>query len=233
MDEDFAEARMAHINSVSHEPVLPPVTFDYYGLPPSWNGLRWLDVVNGDWAALWLGHLSSDFASGLLVGTLPRSIFDVWSARSGVRRDNTTAALSLACQRFAEIVSPDRGVTGPTGARTKNHRHAEQQAEGYINWPLNSWNVNGEVMDAHVWTFAGAWVGLCEDLPDAHLIAVGVGLPPEDLKLDTVQNSAMYGVDLTKPLTAAAMRGQRTHEMTMPHPNQNSWHPEQLALLDN
>jgi hypothetical protein len=216
---------------IGEEVVLPPLTFAHYGLVVSWHGLRWLDVIHGGGAVLWLGHWQPECGHGVLIGTAPRDRFDSWFRRSIETPDSSSAVVATAVELLFAVTLPERQVPGRPGISRAVLGHALAQARSSETWPTVSWRADGNSVVARIWHFAGAWIGFTEDLSDAHLVAVGVGIAPARLELATVGDDSLYGVDLSVPLTHKGLRGHRTADMVMPRPNRDGWHPDQLALV--
>jgi hypothetical protein len=208
---------------------VPVLDYIHYGLNESWSGLRWLDLVVGDGVALWLGHAMPELRQGLIVGTFPRRRFDEWSLRLLGFTDGVTAVASLACEQLIRITMPDRNAPQIPGVGRATIDYVNKKAALNREWGVVSWRVDELDVAASVWQFAGAWVGITEGLPGYYLAMVGVGFDPSNVHMGSV-NDADYGFSV-EHVPVVGVRGRRTSGMAMPRPNQDRWHPDQIALV--
>ncbi|SFP52939.1 hypothetical protein SAMN05421810_102861 [Amycolatopsis arida] len=216
------------------EQVSPPADFPVYGLDERWRGPRWLDFFEGRpgdpvWA-VWLGHREAEGDHGVRVGTLPRERYDeVMSPRGG---DTRVPVAFSAAFGLVNLTLPDGSVPRPEGLIPALVEHAERQAKRHREWPRVAWEVDGRWAQAAVWSFADAWAGFTDVLEDAYLVAVGIGVQPEGLRLVPAAG-AEYGVDLAAPLDPGELTLMRRArpEAWLPPPRRDGYHPDQLALL--
>lgn len=212
----------------------PAVDFAAYGVEFSWRGHRWLDFFehsdDGPMWALWLGHGTPEGDGGIRVGTLPRARYDeMFSPRSD---DHLEPVAFSGAFSLVNHTLPNLKVPRPEGLLPALVRHAEQAAHRHAGWPRYRWEVDGRPVDAAVWGFAGGWTGFVGDLDEAYLVAVGIGVPAEGLRLTTIADGAAYGMDLGAPPSLAELnvRRQEHPETVLPTPNPDAFHPDQLAL---
>ncbi|WP_116044214.1 hypothetical protein [Amycolatopsis palatopharyngis] len=218
------------------EQVSPPVDFPIYGLDWGWRGPRWLDFFEGRpgepvWA-LWLGHREEGGEHGVRVGTLPRDRYDsALSPRSG---DPLVAVAFSAAFGLINLTLPDGSVPRPDGLIPAMVEHAEEQAKRHAQWPRVAWDIGGRWAQASIWSFAGAWAGFTDLLDDAYLVAIGIGVQPEGMRLVPVgSNAKNYGIDLAAPLDATELARQRhvRPDTWLPPPRRDAFHADQLALV--
>ncbi|OZM72533.1 hypothetical protein CFN78_12845 [Amycolatopsis antarctica] len=90
-------------------------------------------------------------------------------------------------------------------------------------------------MAVRVREFAGGWAAFTLDVPEAGLLANGIGTPPGDLDLRTVDPAGQhgYGVDLAAPLPVAppGVRERDWASTGLRNPNHDGPHADHLALL--
>ncbi|WP_216213924.1 hypothetical protein [Amycolatopsis aidingensis] len=222
--------------STAVEPVSPPPDFPVYGLDQAWQGPRWLDFFEAKqgapaWA-LWLGHRAEDGSGGVRIGTLPRSRYDAtFTPRGG---DNLAPVAFSAAFGLVNLTLPDAAVQRPDGLIPALVEHAEQQAKRHAEWRRVTWDVEGTPVRAAVWRFAGAWAGFTDALGGTYLVAVGIEVQPEGLRLSRFPGSKEHGIDLDAPLDLVEL-GRQRHERPdtwLPPPRRDSFHPDQLAVLD-
>ncbi|MBO0839406.1 MAG: hypothetical protein J2O49_01075 [Sciscionella sp.] len=219
---------------MSYKLIAPAVTFVYYGLPASWQGLRWLErPCDEALAALWLGHVTRDGNSGILIGTLPRQYFDSWYRPTSVAVDSSTAAIVSGVDDMLNLLFPAPSVPRYPGISSAMRDFVYDKVRQHGQWPRVTWQIDKNTVSAKLFEFAGVWVATTEALPDAHIIAVGVGIEYDHLELESVIDDSLYGVDLSTESTFVDLRRNRRPEMVMPHPNHHRWHPDQLALIDH
>lgn len=99
--------------------------------------------------------------------------------------------------------------------------HLTERASDLSRWPRVTWTVDGARVQAAVLHFAGAWLALTDELSDAYLTTVGVGLSPGDLIFRKTYGEG-YGVDFSAPLTIAQLHRLPVEQMpqpTRPHPD--------------
>ncbi|WP_199431516.1 hypothetical protein [Qaidamihabitans albus] len=216
------------------EQVSPPVDFPVYGLDWSVRGPRWLDFFEGrpgepTWA-LWLGHRVEGGESGVRVGTLPRERHDQVMCPNG--GDPLAEVAFSGAFGLVNLTLPDSSVTRPDGLILALVEHAEAQAKRHAEWQPVTWEVEGRPARARVLHFAGAWAGFTDVLDDVYLVAIGIGVEAEGLRLVQVSNAAAYGTDFAAPLSLAELGRQKSTrpETWLPPPRRDAFHPDQLAL---
>lgn len=219
--------------TATDEQVAPPVDFPLYGLDASFGGLRWLDFFesrNGGPAwAVWLGHRDTD-DTGVRVGTFPKKRFgEVMCPRGG---DEYAKVATSAAVGLVNLTLPGSSVSRPEGLIQELVKHAEEQASKYPDWSRTTWSVGGTSVHAPVWEFAGAWAGFC-DADGAFVVAIGIGVEPDELPLTVLDNGAPYGANLGAALDLSELRRQRyEHPATrIPPPQRHAFHADQLALV--
>ncbi|MHB1800841.1 MAG: hypothetical protein ACYCU5_04110, partial [Actinomycetes bacterium] len=194
--------------------LFPALSFTPYGLEPAWGGTRRLDFVEGEFGkptwTVWLCHYreSAGAAAHVHVGTAPRGRFDeaVGLGIPGralafpLRRELAFAAAnSLWGLILAEC--PESG--GGSGRRLDSRQVAqavEDAADAYRSWPGTSWLVDGQAVQARVWTHGSVWAGFAEGPGDAYVLALGSGVEPGSLSVRSIADSAAYGFDRSLPL---------------------------------
>lgn len=228
--KNAADAAPSRVRPNVNEAVLPAADFQIYGIAGPSDEVRWLDLIVGMWAGVWLGHSSAVDQSGTLVGTFPRKEFDSWS-RLAVESGGAIAVAMEGMARLMEVVSPEPSVARPPGIGNAILSHLEAAARSQENWARVTWLADGNDIGARIWSFAGAWIGMTEAVESAHVLVVGTGMTPETVHLITVNDTAYYGVDLSRPLRQSDVLSHRSRNMIVPHPNRFEWHADQLALI--
>lgn len=244
---------------------LPPADFPLYGAQP-WPGFRELDdTVHIAWGrrrfgpavGFWLGHQTLDRAGGVRVGTFHRQRFDrsvelgqlPGGGRGRLRHlgvvpdvpgDVLAAVARQGTTAVADLTLPDpeemAGVPEADRVFRLTSAHLAAAAEDVGGWESTGWAVDGRPLPARVLRFGGAWTGFVV-LPTAYVVAVGVGIEPQTLTLQSMESTDAYGVDLAAPLLLA-WRLQRNvtrrevRETVLRRPNRSAFHPDQLALVD-
>lgn len=219
----------------AEEHVSPPVDFPFYGLDAAWQGPRWLDFFEGldgepPWA-LWLGHRLPDGSGGVRVGTLPRQRYDeALSPRGG---DRLAVVAFSAAFGLINLTLPDVSVPRPDGLINELVEHAENQAHCHEQWPRTIWDVGGVRASAATWGFAGGWAGFTDALPDAYVVAVGIGVTTAGLPLRQVPDGSEYDMDPDAPLDLAELGRARREQPDhwVPPPQRDHFHPDQLAFV--
>jgi len=219
--------------STVDEVVTAAVDFPLYGIDQQFDCVRWLDFFESRhghpaWA-VWLGHRAAD-DTGVRIGTFPRQRYaEVMCPRGG----DVRAAVALsAAFGLVNLTLPDSSVARPQGLIPELVKHAERQAERYSEWRTAVWHVDGQPAPAAVWNFAGGWAGFSDGLDAAFVVAVGLGVEPDELHIGTVNDGSAYGVDLRKPLDLHMVGKQRYDcpQAWFPPPRRETFHPDQLAL---
>ncbi|PXY35188.1 hypothetical protein DI005_20485 [Prauserella sp. PE36] len=212
-----------------------PVDFAVYGLDWGFRGPRWVDFFEGTpdgrpWA-LWLGHRQQESEHGVRIGTLPRPRYDETMCPNG--GDPLAEVAFGGAFGLVNLTLPDGSVPRPDGLILALVEHAEKQAKRYEEWPQVTWRVEGEPVRARVWHFAGAWAGFTTELPDAYVVAIGIGLPPEETHLVRIDKTDSYGTDFGAPLSLTDLGKHKSNrpEAWLPPPQRDGFHPDQLALV--
>lgn len=212
------------------------VDFPVYGLD-RFDGTRWIDFFEGlpgeSPRALWLGHRKQAAADGIRVGTLPRHRYAEAMCPGG--NDPLAAVAFSGAFGLVNLTLPNGSASRPDGLISALVHHAEQQAACYERWPAVQWDVDGTSVQANIWYFAGAWSGFTPVHNDVHLVAIGIGIKPDDLSLTRVADSAAYGIDFAAPLDIEEVgRYKRScSEAYLSPPRGDSLHPDQIALLSD
>lgn len=211
-----------------------PVDFTVYGLDATFDGARWVDFFEGrpgspPWA-LWLGHRAAGGNRGVRVGTMPRERYAEVMCPNG--RDPLVEVAFSGAFGLVNLTLPDVSVPRPDGLIQALVEHAEKQAKRYRKWRPVWWDVGGVMARAKVWDFAGAWAGFTDTPAEAYVVAVGIGVKAEDLKLVSVESKA-YGADFRKRLDLGELGRQRSTrpDAWLPPPQRNAFHADQLALV--
>jgi hypothetical protein len=209
-----------------------------YGLDDRWQGPRWFDffeALHGEPAwAVWLGHRADGKdAAGVRVGTLHRQRYDMAKCPRG--GDPLAEVAFSAAFGLVNLTLPDVSVPRPDGLIAAMVEHAEAEAAKHDQWSKALWEIDGKRVPASVWSFAGAWAGFTEVLPEAYIAVVGIGVHPSDLRLVRVTDAAAYAMRFDAPLDLGEL-GRRKYdrpESWLPPPQRDRFHPDQLALLPN
>jgi hypothetical protein len=213
------------------DPASPPVDFPLYGLDRDWPGLRWLDSYGGRSGTpttdVWLGHRSTDGEVAVRVGTFPRQRFEATHSRDVAGELAFAGAVALV-----NMTLPQGAEQGMPGLNKALVEYAGEQCHRHADWPRTRWSVDGAPVDAAVWRFAGAWLGITDAQPQVYLAVIGFGVVPEGLPLARVTDGAPYGTDLARPLTTDLLQEQRERlpMVVWPLRDQHSYHPDQLAV---
>lgn len=213
--------------------------FPVYGLPTSWGGRRAIDAIV-EWRdagaqsfttyGLWLGHYDSTTMSGARIGTFePKRL----GQAKAVAEPDLAAAL-LGVSALVDLTLPgadNRPSPKPFPAPVNELvRRAEAFAYRRHSWPTLRWHVDNTDLEARVLAFAGAWTGYT--MTGEALVVVGVGLPPEGLRLAVVTDGAPYGFAVGQPLDRwhARQDNRDCPETILAKPNPDAWHPDYVAL---
>ncbi|PRX50487.1 hypothetical protein B0I33_102609 [Prauserella shujinwangii] len=208
--------------------------FAVYGLDRTFQGPRWLDFFESPpgepaWA-LWLGHRLRDTEHGVRVGTFPRKRYEQAMCPNG--GDPLAKVAFSGAFGLVNLTLPDSSVPRPDGLILALVEHAENQASRHAEWRPKMWEADGEPVPAKVLYFAGAWAGFTDALDEVYVVAIGIGIPPEGLRLTRVTDGTPYGADLTAPLSLAELGRKKSlrPEAWLPPPRRDAFHPDQLAL---
>jgi hypothetical protein len=213
----------------------PPADFPLYGLDASWTGARWLETFGeavGDpvhWVSL--GHQSLDGESLIYVETFSRQRIDARRARS------VEAALpqvaSYATALLANVTLPVQSLPRPDGFLRALIDQTQESSSQSEDWPPVRWHIDGGVVTARVWNFAGGWAAVSDALEAVYLAAVGVSNDPEGLSLAVLENGDAYHFDLGQPLHSSVMVASHTARIDgcPPPPQPRAWHADQLRLM--
>ncbi|MEU6643233.1 hypothetical protein ABZ863_11850 [Saccharomonospora sp. NPDC046836] len=223
------------MNSDAADKASLPVDFTVYGLDQTFRGPRWVDFFEGvpdaaPWA-LWLGHRERDSTRGVRIGSMPRARYDQTMCSTG--GDPLAEVAFSGAFGLVNLTLPDGSVPRPEGLIQSLVEHAEQEAKRYPAWPWVRWDVDGTSVPARVLRFAGAWAGFTDGLADTYVVAIGIGVEPEGLRLVPISETAAYGTDLTAPLSLTALGRYKSNrpEAWFPPPQRDAFHPDQLALV--
>lgn len=211
-----------------------PVDFTVYGLDAKFSGVRWVDFYEGTpgsapWA-LWLGHRLSRSDRGVRVGTFRRQRYIDAMCRNG--RDPLAEVAFSGAFGLVNLTLPDTSVPRPDGLIGALVEHAEKQSKRYMKWSTAWWDVAGNMARARVLHFAGAWAGFTEAVQDAYVVAIGIGIGADDLRLVPVEGGP-YGTDFRRRLDFAELGRLRSvrPDAWLPPPRRDGFHPDQLALV--
>jgi hypothetical protein len=229
-------------------PAASAPTFPLYGLDATWaeqRALDWICEFTGPGTAdpmtygIWLGHLTADGRAGVRVGTFDRRMVERVEIHHGRRPDRSLASARTGALALVDLTLP--GMQGRTASEHTRQlakalpKHALTQAERRTSWPRVTWHIDGTLVEAPVWRFAGGWTGFSDVLADQCLVLVGVGVPPGGLRLTRIADSRLYGVDLAASLDRAHHWDEVRdwQETILPRPNLEAWHDDQLALVSD
>ncbi|MEV4598346.1 hypothetical protein AB0K15_13140 [Amycolatopsis sp. NPDC049253] len=194
---------------------------DVYDLDFPGQHKRWVAAIENSAATpVWLGHRTDDGAQAALVGTLPRNAFPSGTAPLEWR------APGMALGQLMNVIEPTSLSAERAALGRAVQAHLIERATNVAGWPRATWTVGDALVRAAVLHFAGAWLALTNELPDAYLVAIGVGLSHDGLQFRKTHGEK-YGVDFSAPLTVGELH--RLPVEQMPHPPQP--HPDLLRLL--
>jgi hypothetical protein len=213
----------------------PPVDFPVYGLESSWPGSRWLEVFGGaigdpvPWISL--GHRSLDGESIIFVETFSRSRTDALVSSSGVPPLEDVAHDAANC--LINLTLPAHSAPLPDGFLRALSHHAYERSLQCAQWPLVRWRVDGVVVTARGWRFAGGWVAISDAVPDVYLAAVGMGTDPDGLSLAGLHDGSGYHFDLDQPLRPRMLQEalDRDGGYDRRYLVRQEFHADQLRLL--
>jgi hypothetical protein len=216
-------------------PSSPPVDFPLYGLEPSWPGPRWLELFGeaiGDpvsWVTL--GHRSLDGESTVFVETFSRPRADALVSASGEPPMQHVA--HYASNTLINVTLPEHSAPLPDGFLRTLGDHAYEHSLQYAQWPLVRWRVDGTVVTARAWRFAGGWVAISDGVESVYLAAVGVGTDPDGLSLAVLQDDGAYHFDLNQPLHPEMLSASldRDGGYDRRYLRREEFHADQLHLL--
>ncbi|MEU4666674.1 hypothetical protein AB0F91_01590 [Amycolatopsis sp. NPDC023774] len=162
---------------------------DVYDLDFPGPHKQWVAAIeNSPTTPVWLGHRTDSGDQAALVGTLPRGAFASGMAPLDWR------APGMALGHLMNAVEPtEPGTDRVTLGRAVQAQLAERVA-ALSSWPRSTWTVDGVRVQAAVLHFAGTWLALADELSDAYLVTVGVGILPDDLKFHKTRGEK-YGAD--------------------------------------
>jgi hypothetical protein len=187
---------------------------------------------------LWLGHLTDDGKAGVRIGTFGRDAVDRIAKREGRTPNGVAYAATAGLHALVDLTIPDEhGRRTHDSTRALMHAvgvYSRSAASGYRTWAPESWTFDGVTVEARIHRFAGAWTGFTDALPDLYVVAVGIGVDPEELQLTRVTDATSYGFDLSGALDRLHHQHETRawHETILPMPNAAGWHRDYLALLD-
>jgi hypothetical protein len=182
------------MNRLRQVPPSPPVDFPVYGLDVSWRGSRWLELFGeaiGDpvhWVAL--GHRSLNGQSVIVVETFSRSRADALVSPSGWTPLQHVA--HYAANTLINVTLPVQSAPRPEGMLRALANHAYEHSLQCAQWPLVRWRVDGAVVNALAWRFAGGWVAISDAVEGVYLAAIGVGTAQDELSLTMLQDGSAY-----------------------------------------
>lgn len=207
--------------------------FGLFGVDTGWQGERHLDLVeaqvNGPPSAVWLAHTKANRTLGVRVGTAHRGR-PHWPRR--IANDAEGAIAARVALAVFDMTIPRRGAFLAQGAR-QMRAHALETASNHYAWPTVEWIVDDTAVSARVWHFAGAWGAFTVSVPGVYVLANGIGVAPEGLRLVTVDSSMDYGLDLRGRLPDA-MPGARERDSPITlirNPNPDEPHADHLENL--
>lgn len=110
-----------------------------------------------------------------------------------------TTADELAFSAMHLLVNAVGAGAPPLGTTYARRAIAMMDAEAprHRHWPPATWEVNGSEIIAHIWEFAGAWVGFGFVDQDRGLIVAGHDISPERLIFHDVVSADGFGFDFT------------------------------------
>ncbi|WP_130345581.1 hypothetical protein [Herbihabitans rhizosphaerae] len=140
-----------------------------------------------------------------------------------------SAALAAGDRLMNVIGSVDRSDLPPMkdlGEAVRNR--IKKRVIDLSSWDRTSWIVSGAPVTAAVWHFAGAWIGIAEEVAGSHLVCMGVNFASDKPELATVAGTD-YGVDFAAGLTIRDLQ-QSKAGLAMPEPNRRELRIDLQAL---
>lgn len=212
------------------ETTFPAVDFPLYGVDEtSWQGPRWLDIVEGQpgaptWA-LWLQHGFSPAPEParpwVRVGSLPRERHArLMTPQGGDPAREVAFAALFSLVNLTLPPSEDRPQADDYLRQLV--AYVEAQADRYADWPTAVWRVDDISVSAHVCHWAGAWAGFTTELGDVDVAVLGYRMPADDLVLSEVVDTSAYHFDSRQPIPfpAACEEAITTALGTRRHPEE-------------
>ena len=222
------------------QPGFPALDFPVFGLGSDWDGPRWLWHVNGELGNplrdVWLAHSHGEMPAAadprMLVGTMPAARHAEMMAPS---HDPAEAVASAALMCLADVITPGRGDENAELLSRRTYRFLSEQAEGYAEWPVVIWEVNGQPVSARVFEWGGGWAGFTMDVDQVAIAAVAREMSTTGVTLFDIEEGGAYHFDAQSYLSypevlEAARRAALGEEDGAPG---GIWplHPDQIELL--
>lgn len=174
---------------------LPAIDFPVYQASDQYQGRWWVGGMqitrDGFASMIWAGQQaaqqSGESVDELLAGTLHRQRYHDFLSGT-----DPLFAVADLCLTTLINAHPER-VEASSDVLAYAHQHAD--------WPTVTWFVDGQAVNAAVCRHdADIWVGFTDGLTNAYLAVVGKGAEPDDLRFVQIEDSNLYGVDLTAPV---------------------------------
>jgi hypothetical protein len=105
-----------------------------------------------------------------------------------------------AAHMLINVTLPEHSEPFPDGFLTALVEHSSGQAQQCARWPVVRWRVDGTMVDARIWRFAGGWAAVGDAVEGVYLAAVGLGADPDGLSLAVVRDGGAYHFGLGQPL---------------------------------
>jgi hypothetical protein len=185
----------------------PPLDFPLVGIA-DWSGDRWVDFFEGQtgepvWSVR-LGHAAEGHFA--YVCTSPRTR---WNTVTAV--GDQQGLTELAWRWLFPLIdlarpSLDDGTNSEYSRRVMPF--ALHEAAGWSNWEPAAWVLDGQQVEARVYRFGGAWVGVGVHEPEGYLAVTARDQTETTLQLATV-DGADYGWDFARPFSVSGLNRSR------------------------
>lgn len=199
----------------------PPTDFPVYGLEAGWPGPRCLgafgEIIGDPVSWVSLRHQSPARDSLIVVET--------WARERTLRHVASHVASVLI-----NVTLPVESLPRPDGILGALARHAGNSRREAGQWPSADWLVNSAPAAARVWRFADGWAAVSDAVPGVCLGAVGIGVAPDGLSLETVTDGRDYHFDLEEPLSPRVLSAATDAAGAVPL-RSATWHADQLRLV--
>jgi hypothetical protein len=185
---------------------------------------------------VWLAHRTADGFTGVRVGTFDWREYELGGPPDAGPVDPLHESARRGVHGLVDLTLPDPTVLSGQGNRSVLDAvtvHASQRIREVADWPTTTWEIDGAVATARIWSFSGAWTGIVLVSSTRSVVAIGVGVSPGDLRLVGLADTAAYGFNAHEPIDRVMTdAGDREWpETALRRPNRSMWHPDQTTLL--